>query len=130
MSQLQIKRNPQNFLVTATDIKAKRDMLEQKPVIIGTDTVDCDALSLDRMKDAVDNWSDITLMKDVMGWLGWIMADGSVVYFSEAAFSTFAAQVKQKKVIRRDKLFKAGQDFLGLLPNVTVAMIADTEWPT
>lgn len=130
MSFRQLRRNPANKLVVSAEIKLKRDALEQLPVTIGTDVVDADSVSITRMEESITNWSDLALMKNANGDLGWILADNSTKYFDQTAFTTFVNQVKQKKAIRRDKLFKAAKDFIALLPDVTVAMIDDSNWPT
>lgn len=131
MSQLSIRRKPENQPVTVKQIKQKRDALDNSPVTVtvagGTYTIDCDPLSIERMQQANDNWIHLQHMKQGAK-LCWITADNSLAEFTQGEFSQLLAAVRRQKAIRRDALFAKAQEFISQVTTLTARMIESEYW--
>ncbi len=118
--------------VTSKDIKNARDSFEFLPVEVPVKgqlvAFDCDSLSQERLKEAVDYWNDITQTK-VNGKIGWIVADNSTIFLSYFELSSTYNNILQALAYRRDRLFAHATLLISQLPNVTKDDLNQQNWP-
>lgn len=108
-----------------------RDTLRDSDVTLTAGySVQADRDSVLMMQETIDRWADITHMRTPDGRQLWKMADNSVHAFTQAEFSAFVAEVRQRRAQRMDVNFAYAEVMKAQLPLPDNHAVFDsTTWP-
>lgn len=110
------------------DINATRDRLEQAPIMVNGHRYDYDTVARERMGRAIAQWDHITHTK-VGGKIAWKDADNQVSLFTLAELTALRDGLEIEFAARADRLHAHARYLISQLPNVTPAMLEESQWP-
>lgn len=113
---------------STSDINATRDRLEQAPITINGNRYDYDTVARERMGRAIAQWNHITHTK-VGGKIAWKDADNQVGLFTLAELTALRDGLEIEFASRADRLHAHARYLISQLPNVTPAMLEESQWP-
>lgn len=113
---------------STSDINATRDRLEQAPITVNGNRYDYDTVARERMGRAIAQWNHITHTK-VGGKIAWKDADNQVGLFTLAELTALRDGLEIEFASRADRLHAHARYLISQLPNVTPAMLEESQWP-
>lgn len=113
---------------TTNEINATRDQLEQRPINVGGTRYDYDTVARERMARAIAQWTHITHTK-IDGKIGWKDADNQVHLLTQAELVALRDALEVEFAARADRLHAHARYLIEQLPNVTHAMLEESQWP-
>ena len=118
-----------NTPVTESEIKAKRDELEERTIAVIVDgvsqTFDADVLSLNRMSEQIRRFDSLPTL--VGGEIKWGLSDGSTINVTKLELQTAYDDLLDAKADRRDDLHDRARTVIAL-PAPSLADIEDGAW--
>ncbi len=92
--------------------------------------MNCDRASLLDMTDAIDNWADMTTIKDASNRILWLCGDGVIRPFGKAAFTLLVVEIKRKKIVRNAQNIAYANTYIPQLPLPdTHPVFTTANWP-